>query len=242
MRQTFNDVIGALQWVVQRMAISESPEQITLLVALALLSVGVAVRPVWIILRHGVTIVHEMGHVVMGWLWGRRIDGISLHTDTSGLTISAGKQHGIGVLMTFLSGYTAPPAVGLGLIWAAMNGWSGLGLSAMVLMLVAAFWLTRNLWGLLTVSVSLGLAGWVFWMGEPRVVSTVVVVTGMFLILAGLRGGFDLWAIHAQGQGEQSDATMAARHSLIPATAWVWFFGLFGFLCGFYALWTVIGT
>lgn len=242
MRGFFDGLIEKLQWLVSRMAVDASPEPWVLALALVMLAPAVAYRPVWVVLRHGVTIIHEMGHVIMGWLWGRRIDGISLHTDTSGLTISAGKPHGLGVLMTYLSGYTAPPAVGLVFIWAATHGWSGLALTSMVVVLLSAFWLVRNVWGLLTVSVSLLGVGLIFWHGDPVAITTTVAVLGMFLIMSGLRGGFDLWAVHAHGDGSSSDATMAAQNSLIPTMFWVWFFGVFGFVCGLYGAWSVLLT
>ena len=41
---------------------------------------------------------------------GRRLDGIRLHSDTSGLTVSRGKPTGIGMVLTAAAGYTAPSA------------------------------------------------------------------------------------------------------------------------------------
>lgn len=242
LQELFGKFMDGLQWLVQRMAVDAVPEPLVILAALVLLTPAVAFHPTWVTLRHGVTIIHEMGHVIMGWLWGRRIDGISLHTDTSGLTISAGKPYGLGVLMTFLSGYTAPPLVGLAMVWAGLKGWAGLAMTLLVLILIAAFWLVRNPWGLVTVALSLGATGFIFWQGNSRVISTTVVVIGVFLLMAGLRGGFDLWSIHARGQGSESDASMASRHSLIPAMVWVWFFAVFGFVCGLFAAYLIIGA
>ena len=50
----------------------------------ALALVVVAVRPVWRVARHGVTIAHEGGHALVAVLVGRRLSGIRLHSDTSG--------------------------------------------------------------------------------------------------------------------------------------------------------------
>ena len=41
---------------------------------------------------------------------GRRLAGIRLHSDTSGLTVSRGKPTGIGMILTAAAGYTAPSA------------------------------------------------------------------------------------------------------------------------------------
>ena len=42
------------------------------------------------------------------------LTGIRLHSDTSGLTVSRGKPHGLGMILTAAAGYTAPPLLGLG--------------------------------------------------------------------------------------------------------------------------------
>lgn len=47
-------------------------------------------RPVWQVARNAVTIAHEGGHGLVALLTGRRLDGIRLHSDTSGLTVSRG--------------------------------------------------------------------------------------------------------------------------------------------------------
>ena len=43
---------------------------------------------------------------------GRKLHGIRLHSDTSGLTLSAGRPTGPGMILTLLAGYVAPPLVG----------------------------------------------------------------------------------------------------------------------------------
>lgn len=69
---------------------------------------------VWRVSRNAVTIAHEGGHGLIALVSGRRLDGIRLHSDTSGLTVSRGKPTGIGMVLTAAAGYTAPPLLGLG--------------------------------------------------------------------------------------------------------------------------------
>lgn len=240
MQEIIARINATVNWLSDRISPGAEADPTILLIALAVMVPLVAIRPTWITLRHGVTIIHEMGHVTVGRLFGRRVDGISLHTDTSGLTISAGKPYGLGVLMTYLAGYTAPPAVGLGLTWGAVNGYSGLSLLGLLVILICAFWLVRNLWGVVTISLSLAATGYIFWRGHADEITTTVVLVAMFLLLSGIRGGFDLWAVHHAGEGGTSDASMAARHSLIPATVWVYAFGAFGFACAVWAVQAVM--
>ena len=62
--------------------------------ALALLLVVVA----WPRVRLLVTVVPEAGHAVVAVLVGRRLTGIRLHSDTSGLTVSRGRPRGPGMV------------------------------------------------------------------------------------------------------------------------------------------------
>lgn len=56
------------------------------------------------LVRHLVTVVHEAGHALVAVLSGRRLSGIRLHADTSGLTVSRGRPRGPGMVATLLAG------------------------------------------------------------------------------------------------------------------------------------------
>lgn len=218
--------IAALQWVLTRWHLAAEPPLWVVVLGAVGIAAACTVPPIWRTVRHASTLVHEMGHATMAWVFGRRVAGISVHTDTSGLTITSGRPRGLGVIMTFLAGYTAPPLAGLGLVWASVAGWSGAALTGIALMLVVAFWLTRNLFGLLTVAAALAASGLVWWHGDAATVTAFVLISGMFLLVAGVRGVGDLYAAHRKGEGAESDASMAAQHSLLPASVWVLFFFL----------------
>src|ERR1700712_2158404 len=67
----------------------------------------------WRVARHVVTIAHEGAHGVAALLSGRRLAGIRLHSDSSGLTISRGRQTGPGVVVMFAAGYVGAGLLGL---------------------------------------------------------------------------------------------------------------------------------
>lgn len=72
-----------------------------LVIATAVLALGAVVpRTAWRLARNAVTIAHEGGHGLIALLTGRRLDGIRLHSDTSGLTVSRGKPTGLGMVLT----------------------------------------------------------------------------------------------------------------------------------------------
>lgn len=82
---------------------------------LGLLALALTWSPVgYRLVRHLVTLVHEAGHALVAALAGRRLTGIRLHSDTSGVTVSRGRPHGPGMVATVLAGYPAPALVGLG--------------------------------------------------------------------------------------------------------------------------------
>ncbi len=80
----------------------------------ALALVVVLVTPVWRVARHVVTIAHEASHAIAALLTGRRLAGIRLHSDTSGLTVSSGRPRGFGMVLTAFMGYVGPGLIGLG--------------------------------------------------------------------------------------------------------------------------------
>lgn len=223
--QDMIDRVSAIaRWLYERWAIADLPPLWLIAVFTIAILALTLFQPTWQKARHGATIIHEMGHVAMGWLWGRKVQGISLHSDTSGLTITAGKERGMGVLMTYMAGYPAPSLVGLALVWASVSGYSGAALTLVMALLLLAFWLIRNFFGFALLVTALLGAGAVFWTANPPVVTGFTLAVGIFLLLAGVRTCFDLRQTHQHGEGGESDAEMASRHSLLPASAWVYIF------------------
>src|SRR5437868_3173837 len=89
------------------------PHQEVILATGVLALVVIVVRPVWHVMRNFITIAHEGGHALAAVVTGRRLSGIRLHSDTSGLTLSRGKPRGFGMIVTGLAGYTTPSLIGL---------------------------------------------------------------------------------------------------------------------------------
>src|SRR6202790_2476969 len=68
----------------------------------------------WRLAGKVITIAHEGGHAVVSLLSGRRLDGIRLHADSSGVTYSRGKRTGPGLVLTAAAGYIMPSLLGAG--------------------------------------------------------------------------------------------------------------------------------
>jgi len=93
------------------------PPGLLVLITAVIALVVVGFRPLWRVARNAITIAHEGGHALLAVLTGRRLRGIRLHSDTSGLTLSAGRPSGPRMMLTLLAGYIAPSLVGLGGAW-----------------------------------------------------------------------------------------------------------------------------
>lgn len=226
----YRTVTALIEPVWSRMAPGDAlPRYVILLVAI----VGAAaVAPgLWRITRHTITIVHEMGHVMTAGMTGRRVDGIRLHTDTSGLALTAGKPRGLGMILTSISGYTAPATWGALLIIAAAFGWSGLALTITFLLLIGAFSLVRNVWGVVTIVVSLIIAGGVWWYQAGEVSSLVTVALGGFLIAGGLRSTAELAVQHKETRCSSCDAGQAGSLSGLGAGFWIGWFQVHNLVC-----------
>ncbi|MET9858420.1 M50 family metallopeptidase [Streptomyces smyrnaeus] len=215
------------------------PEQWLVLVTGLVALLAVAPHGVWRISRNAVTIAHEGGHGLIALVTGRRLDGIRLHSDTSGLTVSRGKPHGIGMVLTAAAGYTAPPLLGLGGAWLlAANHITALLWGATAL-LVAMLVMIRNAYGVLTVVLAGGAFLLVSWLTGPQVQAAFAYVVVWFLLLGGVRPVFELQGKRrrqgirrgafrsggAVGPGmPDSDADQLARLTHVPAAGWLFLF------------------
>ncbi|GAA1141369.1 M50 family metallopeptidase [Nocardioides aquiterrae] len=192
----------------------------TALLALAL----VAVPQAWRLTRHAVTIAHEGAHGVAALLSGRRLAGIRLHSDTSGLTVSKGRRTGPGMAATAFAGYVGPALLGLGAAFLLRERHALAVLWLAVLLLGLLLLQIRNFYGLYVVLVA-GLAVLaVSWWGSTMVQSLAAYATAWFLLLAAPRPVLELQGARRRGRARDSDADLLARLTRLPGLVWV---GLF---------------
>ncbi|MEU1888160.1 M50 family metallopeptidase [Micromonospora sp. WMMD987] len=203
----------------------DPPPLLVLLTALAALVV-VAVRSSWRIARNAVTIAHEGGHALAALLTGRRLHGIRLHSDTSGLTLSAGRPTGPGMILTLLAGYVAPSLVGLAGAWLLGGNRITLLLWVAVALLLAMLLLVRNVFGVLSLLVTGGVVLVVSWYATPQVQAAFAWTSVWFLLFGGVRPVFELQRLRRRGRMPESDADQLARLTPFPALSWVVVFGL----------------
>lgn len=178
----------------------------------------------WPITRHVVTIAHEAAHGLAALVSGRKLHGIRLHSDTSGVTVSAGRTTGPGMIVTTAAGYVGPAL--LGLVAAALlanNRAVGL-LWALVILLALLLIQVRNWFGLWSILVSAAVVFAVSWWLAPQAQSAFAYAFTWFLLLAAPRPVLELQAHRRGAATKSSDADQLARLTRVPAIVWVGFF------------------
>lgn len=205
-------------------AITVQPAPQPWIVAALGLGALAAVLFAWPLTRMLVTIIHEAGHAIVAVLAGRRLTGIRLHSDTSGLTVSRGRASGFGMVATLSAGYPAPALVGLGAAYLLASGYSVGLLWAWVMLLAVMLLFMRNLYGLLTVLTVGGAVGAASWYLEPVYQSWLAYLLTWILLLAAIRPVVEL----ARSRGTSSDSAQLARLTRLPAICWT---ALFSVVC-----------
>lgn len=192
--------------------------------AVALVLVG-SHRP-WRVLRTIITIAHEGGHAVTALLVGRRLAGMRLHADTSGVTLSRGRPTGPGMVATAFAGYVSPCVLGLGAAVVAATDWYLLPLVVGVVLLVGMLLAVRNVFGAVALLLTGAALVAVVVYAPAQVQRASVSLLAWFLLLGGLRAIGELPWSRRSRRGMESDADLLARLTRVPAMVWVAAFGL----------------
>jgi Peptidase M50B-like len=198
------------------------------LTALAALAVVVNTGS-WRVTGKVITIAHEGGHALVSVLSGRRLDGIRLHADSSGVTYSRGKRAGPGLVLTAAAGYVMPSLLGAGAAWllAARHLTAMLWLA--LVLLAATFLAVRNLFGALAVLVTAGAVFAVSYYATPAVQAGFAYLAVWFLLFGGIRPVLELARGRRRRWARGSDADQLARLTGAPAGLWITLFVLVAF-------------
>jgi Peptidase M50B-like len=205
------------------------PLWVVVVSGLAALGVVLDVRG-WHLARNAITIAHEGGHALVSVLSGRRLEGIRLHSDTSGETVSRGRGSGPGMVLTAFAGYVTPPLLGAGAAVLLDFHHVTLLLWAFLLLLLAAFVMMRNAFGLLVAVVAGGAVFGVTAYGTALIQSLFSYGVAWFLLFGGLRPVIELARSRRRDRrrrrGQVSDADQLARLTGVSSGVWVCLFAL----------------
>jgi hypothetical protein len=188
----------------------------TVLTALAAALVVVGVAPVWQALRVVVTLVHELGHALVGIAVGRRFTGFVLRGDMSGHAVTVGPSRGAGRVLTTWAGYPAPAVLGAVLVWAAGRGWSAPMVSAGLVVLVVALLRARSALTAVVLLLALAADAALWWWRDDRLQATVLVALGVVLLVGAWR---HLAAVRSS-RDRASDPAVLAALTRVPRGLW----------------------
>lgn len=192
------------------------------------------------LVRHLVTVVHEAAHALVAVVVGRELAGITLHRDTSGVTVSRGRPRGPGMVATLLAGYPAPALLGLAGAVVLGAGYAAAWLWGLVLLCLGVLVFIRNAYGLLVV-VGVGVVvAALSWWAPGWLLTAAAHVTVWGLLLAAPRAVLSLQRGRQRGRGRTSDADQLADLTGIPGILWVLLFALVCAACLGGALWLTL--
>jgi hypothetical protein len=213
--------------LVDRIAGYQFESSTVLVLATGAVALGtVAIDGVWRWTRNVITIVHEAGHALAALLTGRRLTGIRLHSDTSGLTLSVGRPDGAGMVLTAAAGYISPSLLGLCGVAVLAAGWVTVALWVTTGLLLAMLFMIRNGYGVLSLLLTGGVVGLVAWYASADTQAAFGHAVVWFLLLGGVRPIAELRRQRRAGIARNSDADQLARLTRLPAPLWVFLFGL----------------
>ena len=207
---------------VWRRAIAVQPPPAPILVVLAAATAGALVLPrvAWQYTRMLITITHEGAHGVAALVTGRRLQGIRLHSDTSGLTVSSGRPNGPGMVVMLMAGYLGPAVLGFLAVGLLIAGHS-LGLLWLFVILLASLLLQiRNFYGLVVVVACAVVLILVTWYLPAPIQSLLAYVLTWTFLLAAPKPVVELIRQRRQARTPHSDADQLARLTRVPASVW----------------------
>jgi len=175
-----------------------------------------------------ITIAHEGGHALVSVLSGRRLEGIRLHADSSGVTYSRGKRHGPGLVLTAAAGYPAPSLLGAGAAALLATRHQTALLWLALILLAATFLAIRNAFGALAVLATAAGVFAVSYFASAAVQAGFAYLAAWFLLLGGMRPALELTRRRRGPRARLSDADQLARLTGVSRGAWVAAFFLTG--------------
>ena len=209
------------------------PAWLIIVTAVAALLI-VANTRTWRLAGKVVTIAHEGGHALVSVLSGRKLDGIRLHPDSSGVTYSRGRRTGPGLVLTAAAGYVMPSLLGAGAAALLAERHLTAMLWLALVLLAATFLAIRNVFGAVAVLATAVAVFAVSYYAPPAVQAGFAYLAVWFLLFGGVRPVFELARGVSRGRRRNagrdwtrgSDADQLARMTGVPAGLWVALFAL----------------
>jgi len=185
--------------------------------------------------------VHELGHAVAAILSGRVVHGIRIRRNHSGDAMSSGRP-GFGTVISGVFGYPAPAIVGAALLWSVFNGYTAIALFVGGVILILTVLVIRNLFGVLVVLASAGVAALLWFYATPEVQGYALLVLGVALLVGAVRGLLTVVGVHTRrrGQLQTSDAYLLYKSTGVPSPVWLFVFAVLIAASVVFAVWSYV--
>lgn len=234
------------RWQVEDVVLSADNDYTWLILVVAGLMLALSWSDtVWEKTKFSSTLIHEFSHSLVAALTGRRLHGLKVHDDSSGVATTSGKKNkGLGMLLTTIAGYPGPGLLALLLAWLLSIGYAGMALTIYHTILLFSLLLVRNAFGLLTalstIIITIGITIW----NDPYAVSITVIALVVLYGVGGIRGTISLIKVHGarwnggvpkkerlsqKENAKTSDAHQASKLMMhvVPTWGWVAVFMIF---------------
>jgi hypothetical protein len=187
------------------------------------------------------TLVHELGHAFAAILSGRVVHGIRIRRNHSGDAMSSGRG-AFGTVLSGVFGYPAPAIVGAALIWSVFAGYTALALAVGGVILILTVLVIRNLFGVLVVLVSAGVAVLLWFYATPEVQGYALLGLGVALLVGSVRGLLTVVGVHTsrRGQLQTSDAYLLYKRTGVPSPVWLLIFAVLIAAALAFAVWSYL--
>jgi hypothetical protein len=163
-----------------------------------------------------VTLVHELGHAIVGMAVGRRFTGFVLRGDMSGHAVTVGRARGPGRVLSTWAGYPAPAVVGAGMVGLAGRGWAAPFVAGVLVILLVSLVRVRSVLTLLVMVVALAGTAALWWWRDDALQAQVLVGLGILLVAGAWRHLAAVFADRSQG----SDPGVLAALTRVPRAVW----------------------
>lgn len=171
-----------------------------------------------------VTIIHEFGHALVALLLGGGINGIKLHADGSGVTVTKQAQglfYKLFRRIILFAGYSFPLYIGIALMVTVVTKNINVGMGILLVMGLLTFIFLRNWFGLVIILIYFAVL-FAFWQFHTVLDGKYLVLfMGMLFVI---RGIYDIVIVaklvFRRDVIDESDFHLLANESWLPRQVW----------------------
>jgi hypothetical protein len=185
----------------------------------------VAAVPLWRYTTNAITIAHEGGHAVFGWLFGSAVKHVKIFRAGSGEMLP-GDENFVSKFVSLVAGYLGPTIIGFAGVQLLVHDFDPrVVLWLSLLFLLSVLIMVRNLFGVFVI-LFVGAMLWVVAVRSTEPVQLVFAhIWVWFLLMGGARQVPELfWVIHSGDN--TNDAALLQGHTLIGDVVWLFVFWL----------------